>query len=91
MFPDPAVKPLLSVEETAAALGEGEKAIRSAIEAGHIPHIRIGRYVRVPVAPLRVLLGIDPENSEGAPVSAPIALADRVPAKEIDRTHHASA
>jgi excisionase family DNA binding protein len=58
-LPDPADRPWLSVAELARVTGEGEKAIRSALDAGHLPMLRVGRYVRIPTARLRQVLGID--------------------------------
>lgn len=58
-LPEPCEKPWLSVAELAQITGEGEKAIRAAIDQGALPSIRIGRYVRIPTAALRVTLAID--------------------------------
>jgi excisionase family DNA binding protein len=58
-LPDPADRPWLTVAEVARITGEGEKAIRSALDAGHLPVLRVGRYVRIPTARLRQVLGID--------------------------------
>lgn len=58
-LPDPAERPWLTVPELAAITGEGEKAIRAAMDAGQLPLLRVGRYVRIPTARLRQQLGID--------------------------------
>lgn len=59
-LPDPAERPWLTVAELARITGEGEKAIRAALDAGQLPLLRVGRYVRIPTARLRQVLGIDP-------------------------------
>jgi excisionase family DNA binding protein len=59
-LPEPADRPWLTVAEVAAITGEGEKAIRAALDAGQLPLLRVGRYVRIPTALLRQRLGIDP-------------------------------
>ncbi len=54
----------ISVEELAEVLGLSPWSIYKAIRAGNppAPIIRCGRRLRVPVAPLRRLLGLDVEN-----------------------------
>lgn len=69
LLPDPRQKPWLTVAELAQITGEGEKAIRAALNAGQLPRIDIGRYVRIPTAALLALLGIAPENTEAGPAS----------------------
>lgn len=64
-IPDPREKPWLTVKELAEITGEGEKVLRGAISAGQLPHLAVGRYVRIPTAALRVQLGIDPESTDG--------------------------
>lgn len=68
-LPEPAERPWLTVAEVAAITGEGEKAIRAALDAGHLPLLRVGRYVRVPTARLRQLLGIDASSPDTASAS----------------------
>lgn len=58
-LPDPREKPWLTVAELAAITGEGEKAIRAALDAGTLPELPIGRYRRIPTAALLRTLGID--------------------------------
>lgn len=58
-LPTPEERPWLTVAELAQITGEGEKAIRAAISAGTLPSLRVGRYVRIPTAKLRQMLGID--------------------------------
>lgn len=58
-LPTPEERPWLTVAELAQITGEGEKAIRAAIAAGTLPSLRVGRYVRIPTAKLRQILGID--------------------------------
>lgn len=57
-LPEPRERPWLSVAEVSAITGEGDKAIRAAVASGQLPSLRIGRYVRIPTAPLLDLLGI---------------------------------
>lgn len=63
-LPEPAERPWLTVAEVAAITGEGEKAIRAALDAGQLPLLRVGRYVRIPTALLRQRLGIDPPSAD---------------------------
>jgi len=65
-LPDPRERPWLSVAEVAKITGEGEKAIRSAIDAGHLKSFRLGRYVRIPTASLYEMCGIGPPGDEAA-------------------------
>lgn len=53
---------LLTVAEVAELMpaGVGEKAVRSAIDKGQLPSVRVGRYVLVPTAALRGFLRLDP-------------------------------
>lgn len=81
-LPDPRRRPWLTVAELAQITGEGEKAIRAAISAGTIPHLMVGRYVRIPTAALCRLLEIEPEDHghHETPVatgSAPVYLIAR--------------
>lgn len=59
LLPDPRDKPWLTVKELAEITGEGEKAIRAALDAGQLPLLQVGRYKRIPTARLRAVLGID--------------------------------
>jgi hypothetical protein len=63
-LPEPTERPWLTVADLAAISGEGEKAIRAALDAGHLPLLRVGRYVRIPTALLRQRLGIDPTGPD---------------------------
>ncbi len=76
-LPDPCDRPWLTVAEVAAITGEGEKVIRAALDAGQLPVLRVGRYVRIPTQRLYDLLGMTPDMSEGAPASAPAATTNR--------------
>lgn len=49
--------PTISVEDVALILGISEASCRTAIANGEIKHIRIGRLVRVPTEPLKMMLG----------------------------------
>ena len=74
-LPDPRERPWLSVAEVAAITGEGEKAIRHTLDAGHLPVLRIGRYVRVPTAAFLTLVGIrtTPDSTTTEPPSPVVA------------------
>lgn len=63
-LPEPAERPWLTVAELAEITGEGEKAIRAALDAGQLPLLRVGRYVRIPTALLRQRLGLDPQSAD---------------------------
>lgn len=63
-LPEPTERPWLTVAEVAEITGEGEKAIRAALDAGHLPLLRVGRYVRIPTALLRQRLGIDAASAD---------------------------
>ena len=63
-LPTPRERPWLTVAEVAQITHEGEKAIRSAIDAGQIPSIRIGRYVRIVTAKFYEQCGLTPDMSE---------------------------
>jgi excisionase family DNA binding protein len=62
-FPHPRERPWLTVAELSAITGEGQKAIRAALDAGQLPMLRVGRYVRIPTAALLRQLGIDQQPS----------------------------
>lgn len=64
-LPDPREKPWLTVAELAAITGEGEKAIRAALDAGQLPLLQVGRYKRIPTAALLRMLDIGPEAFDG--------------------------
>jgi excisionase family DNA binding protein len=66
-LPDPRERPWLTVAEVAAITGEGQKVIRAAIDAGQLPSLRVGRYVRVPTAALYALCGLGTEGETPAP------------------------
>lgn len=74
-LPDPRQRPWLTVAELAEITGEGQKAIRSAIDAGQLPHLQVGRYVRIPTAALLTLVGIEPDstNDESPAQASPSA------------------
>jgi len=70
-IPDPRERPWLTVSELAAITGEGEKAIRAALDAGVLPELPIGRYRRIPTAALLRLLQIEPEHTNGDSATEP--------------------
>lgn len=49
----------VTVDQAAALLGLSRNGAYNAIREGEIPHIRIGRAIRVPSAQLRKMLGLD--------------------------------
>jgi hypothetical protein len=57
-LPDPRERPWLTVAEVAEITGEGEKAIRAALDAGQLPLLEIGRYKRIPTARFYEVLGM---------------------------------
>lgn len=58
----PSLPLVLTVEEAAAALRISRGAAYEAVRANEIPHVRIGRTIRVPRAALLRLLSDDPAN-----------------------------
>lgn len=72
-LPDPRQRPWLTVAEVAQITGEGQKAIRAALDAGQLPVLRVGRYVRIPTAGLYALVGLTPDSSEAVPASTAVA------------------
>ena len=51
----PILRPVMTVREAAEALGIGLNSAYEAIARGEIPHIRIGRSIRVPRTALEQL------------------------------------
>jgi excisionase family DNA binding protein len=49
----------VSVKTTSEALGTGQYAVYSGIKDGSIPHIKVGRKILIPTAPLRRMLGLE--------------------------------
>ena len=88
-LPDPREKPWLTVAELAAITGEGEKALRAAIDAGHLPVIQVGRYVRIPTATLLEVLGIEPENTTADPATGSATATVHVLAQKTGGPHSA--
>ena len=72
-LPHPRERPWLTVVEVAQITGEGQKVIRTALEAGQLPVLRIGRYVRIPTAGFYALVGLTPDSSEAVPASTAVA------------------
>lgn len=73
-LPDPRERPWLTVAELSEITGDGEKAIRSAIAADQIPHLSVGRYIRVPTATFAALVGITDSSEPADGESAGFAL-----------------
>jgi predicted DNA-binding transcriptional regulator AlpA len=68
VLPDPMDRPVISAEEAFAELGIDRSTGYRAIREGTfpVPVLRIGRLIRVPVAPLRRLLQLgDAKLDEG--------------------------
>jgi excisionase family DNA binding protein len=86
-LPDPRERPWLTVAELAEWTGEGEKAIRAAIDAGQLPRLNIGRYVRIPTALLAVQLGIAPTHADAGPSTEPAPDATSSSPKEVSHDH----
>jgi hypothetical protein len=72
-LPDPHDRPWLTVAEVALITGEGEKAIRVALDAGQLPLLQIGRYKRIPTARLYEQLGMDSGSVCIRPQHAPVS------------------
>jgi excisionase family DNA binding protein len=53
----------VTVEDAAALLGMSRNGAYNAIRDGNLPSIRIGRFIRVPSAQLRKILGLEAERS----------------------------
>lgn len=60
MLPDPEVRPHVSVEEAAAALGISRSSVYQAAVRGDLPAIRVGHRIVIPTARLREMLGLSP-------------------------------
>lgn len=56
----------LRVEEAGQLLGVGRSGAYAAAARGDFPTIRVGRSVRVPVAPLLRMLGVDDDRAASA-------------------------
>ena len=53
----------VSVEVAAKAFGLGRNSGYAAVKSGEIPSLRVGGRICVPTAPLRKMLGIEPERA----------------------------
>lgn len=75
MTPTTAADPpaVLTVDEAAALLRTGPKAVRRAVQDGTIPSFRVGRHIRIPYAALMRLI-----DSPGS-AAGPVDLADLTP------------
>ena len=66
----PAAKPTkiwtISVEEAGARLNISRNTAYEAAKKGDIPTIKIGRLLRVPLAPFERMLGVATSNNEAA-------------------------
>lgn len=61
VLPDPTTEPVVSVRRAGAILGIGRSCAYSAVKAGQIPSIRLGKRLVVPSAALLRLLECDHE------------------------------
>jgi excisionase family DNA binding protein len=66
---DPSVRPTISVDETAIVLGVARTTAYEAIRQGHIPVIKVGGRLRVPVAALRRMLALDGTLADADPLA----------------------
>jgi len=71
VIPTPQEQPTASVAEAAEWLGLGRSSAYEAVRRGELPALKFGRALRVPVARLRVMLGIDAEL-EAEPASGQV-------------------
>jgi len=60
---DPAVRPTLSVDETAIVLGISRALAYQGVRAGEIPVIRVGTRLRIPTAALARMLNPQDEHA----------------------------
>ena len=58
-FPNPDETPFVDAIEAGRLLGVGREAAYRAVRSGEIPSIRVGKKIRVPVAELRRMAGLD--------------------------------
>lgn len=58
VIPDPHEQPVMTVEDVARVLGVSRSSAYTAVGAGQIPSVRIGRRICVPTARLRDMLGL---------------------------------
>lgn len=66
--PDPEVQPVMDLWPDAGEfLGIRRSSAYKAAREGEIPTIRLGRRLVVPVARLRVMLGLDGDDPPGCP------------------------
>ena len=63
---DDDLPPILTVEQTAKVLGISRGLAFTAVRAGDIPSIRIGRRILVLRDRLRQMLGVDPAEAAAA-------------------------
>ncbi len=63
---DDDLPPILTVDQTAQVLGISRGLAFTAVRAGDIPSIRIGRRILVPRDRLRQMLGVDPAEPVAA-------------------------
>jgi hypothetical protein len=60
-------KPVIRPRRWAELAEMPASTVYDAIKNGTLPSIRLGAAIYIPTAPLLELLGISPENDEGAP------------------------
>lgn len=89
MLPDPAERPLLTVDELVQLVPSlGRTAAYEAIRRGEIPSISYGRKVFVVTARLRQQWGLDPspDMSEADPATGPATATATTPMESRDAT-----
>jgi excisionase family DNA binding protein len=56
---DPATRPTISVDEFATVAGISRSSAFAAVHNGDVPHLRLGRRIRIPTAAVRRMLALD--------------------------------
>jgi excisionase family DNA binding protein len=81
-----ALPPVLTVEEAATVLRISRGSAYEAVRTGELPHVRIGRSIRVPRAALLALIGCEQESPADNPTDHPLlersAACPRVPERD---------
>jgi excisionase family DNA binding protein len=55
-------RPTISVDDFAAVMGVSRSSAFAAVRAGEVPHVRLGRRIRIPSASVRRMLRVDEPN-----------------------------
>lgn len=59
-------RPTISVDEFAAVVEIGRSSAFAAVKSGEVPHLRIGRRIRIPTAAVRRMLQLPEEAGDAA-------------------------